>query len=253
LLKLIKNDRTDVELMGFEGDKIENYLGDNQNFNLDGGLNVRLALWRLPLLTFGERVFGSESTLIIQDKDLCIFPSMPILNTKNLKLSSFLVGIESLSLELATNSKLNSGGFNKIQLDFYKEFFNDDSVQNIIDLNSASSSTFNSKIKKFEYVRIPATTLFISSEYLHLKNYNEKTFEFLPTNKIQLLELALLEAKQFIKFYEKTFEILNFSANSTRPKFINDFIKRYENTDFSLLSPSEPYNTLFQIPLKRVL
>lgn len=253
MLKLIKNDKTDVQLIGFEGDKIENLINPNHLFNHDDGLEQRLDLWKGPHLLNCERIYGSESILLIHDKDMNLLPFTNPLNSLDLKLSSMIVALEILSMELSNNHNFNSITYNKLQIKFCEHYLNNSTIKNMLDIEKSQIIPFNKDILNSEISRLAGTTLYVSSTNLPPKFRKNENFEILPSNKMQLLELALLEAKQYSKIYAKIFEILNFRHDAVAPEFILNFINEHKNTDFSLSYPEDLYNTEYLLPMRLVL
>lgn len=250
-LKLIKSEDFKFGIITFKGDPIENYIFDKGGFNMSGGLEERIATWLLPLEDKVERFYGTEHAIDLRDFPRALYPSTPILNKGEVDVSSFTVGLESLSLKLfQRNSGIRPETVYVLQKELLKNFdclfkcetdptgLENSTTPIIIDLISVHedhSEEINLMIRDGKLFRLPGTCFAILSKHIQLKHTNEREAEFHAISKEKLLKIAHSEIK-FVTTINSTFiEMLSEKPPERFTSGLNKFINKYSDVDLELV------------------
>lgn len=250
-LKLIKGINSKFGLSCFNGESIDQYIFNKDNFNVSDGLEERTALWAFPLEAQVERMFGSERVFDLRDFPKSLYFSTPLLNHTEIEFSSFVVGLEKLSLyavKLIPN--IDPVTLYLIQREFLlslgKNLQSDLDLSDIVsyrrplivDLISVSEEklkTINLLIKKSNFFRLPGTCFIVDAESTYLKKANVDDSEYCELSKIKLIDIILTETKHYTSTNKVFIDMLSSKPSEDESEFLLNFLEEFRKVNRDLV------------------
>jgi hypothetical protein len=250
-LRLIKGTNFKFGLSSFNGESIDQYIFNKDNFNVSDGLEERTALWAFPFESKVERMFGSESFFDLRDFPKSLYFSTPLLNHTEIEFSSFVVALEKLSLyAVKLFPKIDSITLYLIQREFLlslgKNLQSDLDLSDIVsyrrplivDLISASEEklkTINLLIKKSKFFRLPGTCFIVDAESTFLKKANVNDSEYCEITKRKLIDIILTETEHYTLANKVFIDMLSSKPSEDESEFLLNFLEEFRRVNRELV------------------
>jgi hypothetical protein len=250
-LKIINGINSKFGLTSFNGDSIDRFIFNNENFNLSDGLEERIALWAFPFESQVERMFGTERVFDLRDLPKSPYCSTPLLNHTEIELSSFIVALEKLSLHaIRLFPKLDPINLYLIQREFLlsvgSNLQSDLDISDIVsyrrplivDLVSTSKEkikTINLLLKTSKFFRLPGSSFMVDAESTFVKHENENDSEYCEISKIKLIDIVCSEVKHYIAVNNVFIDMLSTKPSEDESEYLLNFLEDFKNVNRNLM------------------
>lgn len=250
-LKIINGINSKFGLTSFNGDSIDRFIFNNENFNMSDGLEERIAMWAFPLVSQVERMFGSERVFDLRDLQKAPYLSTPMLNHTEIELSSFIVALEKLSLyAIRIFPKLDPINLYLIQREFLLSVgsnlqseldiseivsFRRPLIVDLISTSKEKIKTINLLLKKSKFFRLPGSSFIVDAESTFLKHANENDSEYCEISKRKLIDMARSEVKYYNDVNKVFIDMLSSKPSEDESEYLINFLEEFKKVNRDLM------------------